>query len=63
MSLKKSCFPDGCEFSSVVPAFKNLGESFIAKNYRHVRLCSVVSKVLEKIANNRFTDQLEKGGF
>ena len=31
--LKESCFPDCCKVSAVVPVFKNVGESFTAKNY------------------------------
>ena len=32
--LKKSCLPDCCKVSSVVPAFKNVVERCMAKNYR-----------------------------
>ena len=34
--------------SLVVPVFKNLGERFVAKNYRPVSLLSTVNKVFEK---------------
>ena len=34
--------------SSVVPAFKNVGERYTAKNCRPVSLLSVVSKVFER---------------
>ena len=44
----------------MVPVFKNVGERSSAINYRHVTLLSVVSKVLEKLANNRIADHLEK---
>ena len=44
--LKEACFPDCWKVSSVVPVFKNVGERFSAKNYHHVILLSVVSKVL-----------------
>ena len=37
-----------------------LGEGSTAKNYQPVSLLYVVSKVLEKIANNRIVDHLEK---
>ena len=60
--LKESCFPDCWKVSSVVPAFKNVGERSTAKNYRPVRLLSVVSKVFEKLVNNRIVDHLEKCG-
>ena len=60
--LKESCFPDCWKVSSVVPAFKNVGERSTAKNYRPVSLLSVVSKVFEKLVNNRIVDPLEKCG-
>ena len=43
--LKESCFPDCWTVSSVVPAFKNIGERSTAKNYHPVRLLSVAGKV------------------
>ena len=58
--LKESCFPDCWKVSSVVPVFKNVGERSTAKNYRPVSLLSVVSKVFERLANNRTVDRLEK---
>ena len=48
--------------SSVVPVFKNVWERSTAKNYRPVSLLSVVSKVFEKLVNNRIVDHLEKCG-
>ena len=60
--LKESCFPDCWKVSSVVPVFKNVGERFTAKNYCQVGLLSVVSKVFEKLVNNRIVDHLEKCG-
>ena len=62
MCLKESCFPDCWKVSSVVPVFKNVGERSTAKNYRPVSLLSVVSKVFEKLVNNRIVDHLEKCG-
>ena len=58
--LKESCFPDCWKVSSVVPVFKNVGERSTAKNYRPVSLLSVVSKVFEKLVNNRIVDHIEK---
>ena len=58
--LKESCFPDCWKVSSVVPVFKNIGERSTAKNYCPVSLLSVVSKVCEKLVNNRIVDHLEK---
>ena len=57
--LKESCFPDCWKFSSV---FKNVGERSTAKNYHPVSLLSVVSKVFEKLVNNRIVDHVEKCG-
>ena len=58
--FKESCFPNCWKVSSVVPVFKNVGERSTAKNYRPVGLLSVVSKVFEKLLNNRIVDHLEK---
>ena len=60
--LKESCFLDCWKVSSVVPVFKNVGERSTAKNYRPVSLLSVVSKVFEKLVNNRIVYHLEKCG-
>ena len=60
--LKESCFPDCLKVSSVVPVFKNVGERSTAKNYHPVSLLSVVSKVFEKLVNNRIVDHPEKCG-
>ena len=60
--LKESCFPDCWRVSSVTPVFKNVGERSTAKNYRPVSLLSVVSKVFEKLVNNRIVDHLDKCG-
>ena len=54
MCLKESCFPHCWKVSSVVPVFK------YAKNYCPVSLLSVVSKVFEKLVNNRIADHLAK---
>ena len=44
----------------MIPVFKNVGERSTAKNYHPVSLLSVVSKVFEKLVNNRIVDHLEK---
>ena len=62
MCLKESCFSDCEKISSVVPVFKNVGERSKAKNYGHVSLLSVVSKVFEKVVNNRLVGHLKKYG-
>ena len=46
--------------SLVVPVFKNVGERSTAKSYQPVSRLSVVSKVFEKLVNNRIVDHLEK---
>ena len=46
----------------MVPVFKNVGERSIAKSYDPVSVLFVVSKVLEKLINNRIVDHLEKCG-
>ena len=53
MCLKESSFPDCWKVSSVVPVFKNVEERSTAKNCHPVSLLSVVSKVFEKLVNNR----------
>ena len=60
--LKESCFPDFWKVSLVVSAFKNVGKRSTAKNYCPVSFLSVVSKVFEKLVNNRIVDHLEKYG-
>ena len=46
----------------MVPVFKSNGERSTAKNYHPVSLISVVSKVFEKLVNNRLIDHQEKCG-
>ena len=60
--LKQSCFPDCWKVSLLVPVFKNIGERSTAKNYHPISPLSVVSKIFEKLANNRIVDHLEKCG-
>ena len=44
----------------MVLVFKNVGETSTAKNYHPVSLISVVSKVFEKLVNNRIVNHLKK---
>ena len=60
MCLKEFCFPDWWKVSSMVPVFMNVGERSTAKNYHPVSLLSVVSKVFEKLLNNKFVYYLQK---
>ena len=46
----------------MAPVFKNVGERSTAKNQRRASLVSVVSKVFEKLGNNRIVDHLQKCG-
>ena len=46
----------------MVVVFKNVGENSTAKNYHPVNLLSVVSKVFEKLVNNRIVDHLQNCG-
>ena len=62
MCLKESCFLEYWKVSLVVPVFKNLGERSTAKNYHPVSLLSVVSKVFQKLVNNRIVDHQKKYG-
>ena len=60
--LKESCFPDCWNISSVFPVFKNGGEGCAVKNYHPVSLC-MVSRVFEKLLNNRIVNQQKKCAF
>ena len=53
-------FPDCWKVSSVVLVFKNVEERSTAKNYCPAILPSMVSKVFEKLVNNRIADHLER---
>ena len=46
----------------VVSVFKNFGERSTANNYHPASLLFVVSKLFEKLVNNRVFDHLEKRG-
>ena len=46
----------------MVPVFKNVVERSAAKIFCLVNLLSMVSKVFEKLVNNRIVDHLEKCG-
>ena len=58
----KVFFSDFWKVSSAVPVFKNVGERSTAINYHPVSLFSVVSKVFEKLINNRIVNHIEKYG-
>ena len=46
----------------MVPVLKNFGEGSMAKNFHPVSFLSVVSKIFEKLVNNKLVDHLEKCG-
>ena len=46
----------------IVPEFKNVGRRSTAKKYRTFSLLYVVSKVFEKLLDNRIVDHLVKCG-
>ena len=58
--LKESCFPDCWKVSLVFPVYKMLRKG-LQLNIPPC-LLSVVSKVFEKLVNNRIADHLEKCG-
>ena len=51
---------DCWKVSLVVPVLKNIGERSTAKNYCPVSLLSEVSKVFEKLVNNKIVDHLRE---
>ena len=57
--LMESYFEDCWKSSSVVPAFQNTGERYMARKYRLVSLLSVDSKAFEKLVNVKLVDHLE----
>ena len=57
---EKALFSRLLEVSLEVPVFKNVGERSTAKNYHTVSLLSVVSKVFEKLINNRILDHIQR---
>ena len=46
----------------MVPVFKNVGKMSTTKNYSLVSLRSVVSKIFQKLVNNKIVDHLKKSG-
>ena len=61
MHLKESSFPNFWKVSSMIRVFKNVGKRSRAKNYHLVTVFSMVSKIFEKLANNRLVIPLKKG--
>ena len=63
MCLKESCFPNFWKVSLVFPVFNNVRGTYTAKYYYVVSLLFLVSKIFEKLANNRIVDHLQICGF
>ena len=60
--LKRPCSPDCWNVSLVFLVFKNVRERSVAKNYSPVSFLPVVTKVFEKLIDNRIVDHKEKCG-
>ena len=60
--LKDFGFQDCWKVLLVIPASRNVGERATAKNYHPYSLLSVVSKVFEKLVNNRIFRHLKRCG-
>ena len=63
MCLKESCFPNFWKVSLVVPVFNNVRGTYTAKCYCLVNLLFLISKIFEKLTNNRIVDHLQICGF
>lgn len=59
LSLSNGCFPEIWKTATVTPIYK-AGDKSCPSNYRPISLLSLLSKLLEKIANNRLTSYLEQ---
>ena len=60
--LEEPCFPGCWKVPLVVCVLNNVRQSTTAKNYHPVSLLPVVSKVFQKLVDNRIVDHLEKSG-
>ena len=56
---RESCFPDFWKVSLVFHVIQNVGEKLTARTYHPASLLSVVSKVFEKLVNNKIVDHLQ----
>ena len=59
MSFSQGVFPNNLKTCKFIPLFKK-GDSSIMSNYRPVALCSIFSKIIEKLMGNRPTNFLQK---
>lgn len=58
MSITSGIFPDHLKRSEIVPVYKK-GPKNLAKNWRAISICPVLSKVWEKVMAERLMDYLE----
>lgn len=59
LSLESGTFPECWKVASIRPIHKN-GPTELPENYRPIALLSILSKILEKIVNNRIVNFFEK---
>ena len=59
LSFSKGIFPDKLKMARVVPIFKK-GDKSIPGNYRPISILPIISKLFEKLVNNRIVNFLER---
>lgn len=58
LSITNGCFPEAWKTSSITPIHKD-GPRSCPENYRPISLLSILSKILERIVNNRLVKFIE----
>jgi hypothetical protein len=59
LSLSQSVFPDNLKIAKVIPVFKG-GDPSDVNNYRPISVLPILSKLLERLVNNRLVEFFEK---
>ena len=59
LSFSTGIFPDKLKMARVVPIFKK-GDKSIPENYRPISILPIISKLFEKLVNNRIVNFLER---
>ena len=59
LSFPTGIFPDNLKMARVVPIFKK-GDKSIPGNYRPISILPIISKLFEKLVNNRIVNFLER---
>ena len=59
LSFSTGIFPDKLKMARVVPIFKK-GDKSIPGNYRPISILPIISKLFEKLVNNRIVNFLER---